>query len=44
MHVCVCVCVCVCVYTWTQNNHLMKALLEAILLYKHQLLYDTYYI
>ena len=27
---------------WTQSHHLMKALLEAILLYKHQLLYDTY--
>ena len=26
-----------------QSHHLMKALLEAMLLYKHQLLYDTYY-
>ena len=27
-----------------QSHHLMKALLEAMQLYKHQLLYDTYYI
>ena len=31
-------------HAWTQSHHLMKALLEAMLLYKHQLLYDTYYI
>ena len=29
-------------HAWTQSHHLMKALLEAMLLYKHQLLYDTY--
>ena len=29
-------------YVWTQSHHLMKALLEAMLLYKHQSLYDTY--
>ena len=29
---------------WTQSHHLMKALLEAGLLYKYQLLYDTSYI
>ena len=28
----------------TQSHHLMKALLEAMLLYKHQLLHDTYYV
>ena len=29
-------------HAWTQSHHLMKALLEVMLLYKHQLLYDTY--
>ena len=28
-------------HAWTQGHHLMKALLEAMPLYKHQLLYDT---
>ena len=28
-------------HAWTRSHHLMKALLEAMLLYKHQLLYDT---
>ena len=27
----------------SQSHHLMKALLEAEMLYKHHLLYDTYY-
>ena len=31
-------------HAWTQSHHLMKSLLEEMLLYKHQLLYDTYYI
>ena len=31
-------------HAWTQSHHLIKALLEVILLYKHQLLYDTSYI
>ena len=31
-------------HAWAQSHPLMKALLEAMLLYKHQLLYDpTYY-
>ena len=29
-------------HAWTQIHHLMKDLLETILLYKHQLLYGTY--
>ena len=29
-------------HAWTQSQHLMKALLEAMLLYKHQLLHDIY--
>ena len=29
-------------HAWSQSHHLMKALLEAMLLYKHQLFYDTY--
>ena len=31
-------------HAWTQSHHLRKALLEVMLLYKHQLLYDTCYI
>ena len=31
-------------HAWTQSHHLMKALLEAMLLYEHQLLYDTFYV
>ena len=29
-------------HVWTQSHHLMKALLEVMLLFKHQSLYDTY--
>ena len=29
-------------HAWTQSHHLMKAFLEAMLLYKHQLLYGTH--
>ena len=29
-------------HAWTQSHHLMEAFLEAMLLYKHQLFYDTY--